>query len=202
MSLPNYFCWTRYGPEAGETFEAILERKERERLGNGGVFLWGVGNSIGPSIPILLRKTSTPSVVFSPIRSTPRPRDVTPTEVVSWVRGETHLGAGYTVPDASVVTSTRSIRAVHYALVCYSQSKLELEREPPELCFSALRNLTSGRPLGSSQVTAVVERLAESRRDLVYPATFVAQLHPPYFVKLTVWKDVGVGAGDQRSLFD
>src|SRR5689334_16901759 len=35
--LPLLFCWTRFGTEAGEPIEAILERKEREREATGGV---------------------------------------------------------------------------------------------------------------------------------------------------------------------
>ena len=46
--LPDLFCWTKYGTEAGEDIGAILERKESERLASGGTFLWGVGNAIGP----------------------------------------------------------------------------------------------------------------------------------------------------------
>ena len=48
MNIPNYFCWTKIGTEAGETIESILLRKELERISNNGIFLWGVGNSIEP----------------------------------------------------------------------------------------------------------------------------------------------------------
>ena len=50
QELPTIFCWTRFGGEAGEPIEQILFRKEQERLANGGVFLWGIGNAVGPSI--------------------------------------------------------------------------------------------------------------------------------------------------------
>jgi hypothetical protein len=30
--IPRYFCWTRFGTEAGQTTAQIIERKERERI--------------------------------------------------------------------------------------------------------------------------------------------------------------------------
>jgi hypothetical protein len=35
------FCWTRFGTEAGEPIEQILERKEDERLGERRGLLLG-----------------------------------------------------------------------------------------------------------------------------------------------------------------
>ena len=50
MDLPRFFCWTRFGTEAGQPIEQILERKEQERIVNNGLFLWGIGNSLTPSM--------------------------------------------------------------------------------------------------------------------------------------------------------
>jgi hypothetical protein len=36
--LPMAFCWTRFGPEAGESFSDILARKNAEREAGDGVF--------------------------------------------------------------------------------------------------------------------------------------------------------------------
>jgi hypothetical protein len=44
--LPEAFVWTRFGTEAGQTIDRILARKEAERIANGGLFLWGIGNSV------------------------------------------------------------------------------------------------------------------------------------------------------------
>src|ERR1700728_56037 len=37
VGIPDRFCWTRFGTEAGESIEHILNRKEEERLANGGI---------------------------------------------------------------------------------------------------------------------------------------------------------------------
>ncbi len=72
MQLPEHFCWSRFGTEAGEKIDAIIERKERERIENGGIFLWGIGSAIGPSMSRLVELEAKPEVIFSPIRSAPR----------------------------------------------------------------------------------------------------------------------------------
>src|ERR1700761_2672202 len=82
--VPQCFVWTKFGTEAGQSISDILLRKERERSANGGVFYWGIGNAVGPSILELLRKSDEPEVLFSPIKSTPRRDDVTPQRVVAW----------------------------------------------------------------------------------------------------------------------
>src|SRR4051812_40360539 len=87
--LPQVFCWTRFGTEAGEPIEQILKRKEIERRHNEGVFYWGIGNSLAPSMAELLRRARRPEVLFSPIRSRPRPVDIAPDAVVRWHAAET-----------------------------------------------------------------------------------------------------------------
>jgi hypothetical protein len=69
--LPDCFCWTRFGTEAGQAIVHILQRKEQERSANDGLFIWGIGNAIGPSIRELVRRTNRPEVLFSPIKSSP-----------------------------------------------------------------------------------------------------------------------------------
>ena len=63
--LPEAFCWTRFGAEASEQAGSIFERKEAERRCNGAVYLWGIGQSIGPSVPTLLKVAPDPEVLFS-----------------------------------------------------------------------------------------------------------------------------------------
>lgn len=189
MPLPTYFCWTRYGTEAGELFTEILARKERERLGNGGVFLWGVGNALGPSIDLLITRADTPYVVFSPIRSPPRAVDASPPSVLRWTSAETLSGKPYEMPPYSAVTSGRATGPSsrgHYALVCFSSSPLALSTMPETIAMSELRNLRTGRPLGASQVTAVVERTRSKAAGPTYAATMVLPLVAPFFIKLTV----------------
>src|SRR4051794_39093002 len=88
VPLPAAFCWTRFGPEAGERIEQILARKETERRTNRGTFLWGIGNSIAPAVAELIRRVDRPEVLFSPIRSRPRRVDVAPAVTVRWTLTE------------------------------------------------------------------------------------------------------------------
>jgi hypothetical protein len=157
---------------------------------NGGVFLWGIGNAIAPSIRELIRLVSRPVVIFSPIRSKPRRVDVAPDGIVIWKSGKALDGRPFELPTGSTVTS-RVKSAInqhkHYALVCASSSRLRVNAEAENLELGKLRNLLTNRPVGSSQVTAVV-RLASRAKlysRLLYPAALQAELVFPYFVELT-----------------
>ncbi|WP_148045085.1 hypothetical protein [Nocardioides marmorisolisilvae] len=191
MGLPPMFCWTKYGTEAGETAETILRRKEAERNLNGGVFLWGIGNAIGPSIEHLLEETSTPRVVFTPMLSRPAAKDIAPPAVGMWRRGVGMDGTEVELPEHSRVTSrlSNSGRA-HYALVCRSVEPLfDGGTRSAEEGFEAAHvvNLRSGSRVGASQVTSVVRRVAcalgSGRKS--YQVTFVADLVAPYLIRLT-----------------
>jgi hypothetical protein len=184
--LPDAFCWTRYGSESGETVTDIFCRKEVERQRNGGIFMWGIGNGLGPSLLQLLRYTDSPRVVFSPIRGRPRTEDAAPDQVVMWNRGVGIDGKAYELPKGSLVTSRvgRGRRSAHFALVCEFEAPLA----PSQLGtvdFAALRNIRSGSRLGSSQVTSVVRRAASYRGGGGdYVVTLVARLAAPYLVRL------------------
>lgn len=190
MTLPEHFCWTRFGVEAGEGVGQILMRKESERVSNGGVFLWGIGSAIGASLQELLKHIHSPELIFSPIRSGPRGVDAAPRQVVRWLSGRTMEGERYELPSGSIVTSrakSEMKRQRHYALVCASQNSLALDSAGEPFAFGSLRNFVSGRPVGASQVTAVV-----SRRDAIlnangpiYRAAMRVQLMRPYFVELS-----------------
>lgn len=189
-SLPEAFCWTKFGTEAGEPPLSIFQRKELERRHNGGVFLWGIGQSIGPSLPDLLRVTPTPEVLFSPIRTSAAIRDASPVQVVLWCDAIGYDGRRFRLPEYSIVTSRMDPthpRSGHYALVCEAGSPItELEGEEHYLALTALRNLRSGTPLGASQVTAVVRRTcttAPTRAE--YPVVARARLVYPYLLRLT-----------------
>ncbi len=181
--LPNSFCWSRFGTEAGEPIGAILLRKEKERRANNGTFYWGIGNSVGPGIAALLERVATPEVLFSPIKSRPRAVDVARTNVMRWLEATTLNGDRISLPDTVRITS-RSSR-FHYALVCSAEAPLELG-QLGQLKFDELRNLRSGQPLGASQVTAVVSRgPSELLDDAGYLVALRASLVAPYFVRLT-----------------
>lgn len=188
MPLPDFFCWTRFGTEAGEPITHILERKEAERVANAGLFLWGIGNAVGPSIRELVRRTSTPEVLFSPIKSPAKLQDVSPPAVVAWTSGETLEGETFYLPENSRVTSRynpAAPRTGHYALVCFSLTPITPSKAEGKIVFDALRNLRTGRPIGASQVTAVVEqRQSASKKTLTYDVAIRAELVYPYFVRL------------------
>lgn len=189
VHLPSRFCWTKYGTEAGEGIGSILERKEQERAASGGVFLWGIGNAIGPSLKALVATTSRPQVVFTPMRSRPAQRDVAPSVTAEWHRGHGLDGGPFEVPSTSRVTSRFSpSRSHHYALVCRSDRPLTVgAASTPWFAADHVRNLRSGAQVGSSQVTSVVERVACALRwePSAYQVAFFADLVAPYFIRLT-----------------
>jgi hypothetical protein len=189
QAIPEAFCWTRFGTEAGETIEEIVGRKERERLDNDGIFFWGIGNSVAPAMSALIEQSDRPEVLFSPIRGRPRAVDCAPAARFAWTAGHDLHGRRFKLPPAARVTSGGrpggSARA-HYALVCASAAPLSIDSGDEELDFLALRNLMSGNPLGASQVTAVVTVLEDQApSDMRYRVAMRAELTPPYFVRLT-----------------
>jgi hypothetical protein len=188
MNLPEYFCWTRFGTEAGQGIEQILRRKDEERVANGGVFLWGIGNSVGAAMTELVRRCGSPEVLFSPIKSSVRPADAAPESVVAWTKAETVHGEEFLLPTHSLVTSRQSVsspKLIHYALVCFSETPLTLAGSPLAFSFRAVRNMVSGNPVGASQVTAVVKANAGCTGEGgMYEVPLRAKLAPPYFVRL------------------
>lgn len=185
--LPTAFCWTRFGAEAGETFEEILARKDAERRAGSGVFYWGIGSAVGRSLRELIARVDVPEVLFSPIAGNPRPCDVSPSHVVRWIEGHGLDGEPVLLPEHACVTSRWDPdrpETARFALVCHSDVPLRL-RDHGELCFGALRNLLSGAQIGASQVTAVVRReLAQPVSGRPYRVALRASLVWPYLVRL------------------
>lgn len=188
--IPPRFCWTRYGTESGENISSIFERKERERKANDGVFLWGIGNSVGPGIRRLVDLEKRPKLVFSPMLSRPKKIDVMPAQVVAWQRARALGGTEWTIPAGTLVWSrgtsgAGAIKHRHYALVCRSKSPVWKKKTVGSLDAGTLVNLVSGSPLGTSQVTCVVERSNSTRGPKqIYLITAVVDLEYPYFVEL------------------
>ncbi len=186
MEVPSAFCWTKFGPEAGEPIEKILQRKEDERASGGGLFLWGIGTSIRPSLLTLLTRTPEPDIVFTPIISPPASHDVSPARVVTWRAGHALDGMPFTLPEHVRVTSgaPEHGRARHYALVCHRVAPLKVTASL-RFFASSVRNLRTGAPVGSSQVTAVVERHdGVSHSGSEYEIAFQAKLVHPFLVTL------------------
>lgn len=201
MRLPSTFVWTRYGTEAGQSFEAILRRKERERSANGGVFLWGIGNNVGASLGCLLESENLPRVLFSPIKSQPKSADVEPEAVAVWARAVAPNGETYKLPLHSVVTSRFHPRKrKHFALVCGSNTPLALDQEGPVLSKGGLVNAKSGNQLGSSQVTAIVRPVDQAyKKGDGYPVTLSCDLLYPFVVTL---EEPIVALADDESVSD
>jgi len=189
-SVPAVFCWTKFGTEAGERTPNIFRRKEIERRRNSGVFLWGIGNSIRPSLANLLAATEMPEVLFSPMKSPAAKRDVSPPELVVWCDAVGYDGCSFRIPEFSLVTSRRdqeSPRPGHFALVCRKDSPLLDESDSPAgVSADEVRNLKTGSSLGASQVTSVVRRIASSGDvSYRYPVATRAYLVYPYLVRLS-----------------
>ena len=186
MSLPEIFVWTRFGTEAGQSIEDIIERKERERRENSGVFLWGIGNNIAPSLPALLSSEQKPIVVFSPIKSKPRAVDENPGQVSVWRRATNRFGVHYDLPPASLVSS-RYVhgKSKHFALVCRSDHPLTLSSACETVDFGCLVNAVSGADIGFSQVTAVVKSGGNSTdQERLYNVAMRCELADPFVAVL------------------
>jgi hypothetical protein len=183
--VPSMFCWSRFGYEAGQSIEHIIERKEQERLANGGLFLWGIGNALGPSMFELISKTEKPEVIFSPIKSAPRVKDRAPISLAVWTSAKTFQGVFFELPKRSLVTSRYdSTKKTHYALVCFSPSRLKLSIGNDAISAGSLVNLRTSRPVGSSQVTAIVQHDAKRRSGPVYDISMRVGLIFPYLIQL------------------
>ena len=202
MQLPSQFMWTRYGAEAGESADAVLRRKEAERVVNGGLFLWGVGNSMGPAVRQLLIRTrdASPAIVFSPMRSAPRKEDVAPRSVARWTRATGLDGNEWTIPAGSTVTSRMDVakgeKRRHYALVCHLDTPLVPNEDGPRFSIADVRNYVSGAQVGHSQVTSLVSyERSGTHGSGDYLAAVIARLTYPYVLEL--FAPVGLGkSGD------
>lgn len=196
--LPIAFCWTRFGTEAGQSITEIARRKEEERVANSGLFLWGIGNALGPSIRSLVTVERNPLVLFSPTKSPARQVDAAPQSVVVWTRAETLDGTEFPLPGSSLITSHADLdkpKASHYALVCYSESPVSFEARGSSISMATLRNLQSGNRLGASQVTAIVTAIDSECSGPFYDVTFQSALIPPYFLRLTRPRPLDVNSG-------
>lgn len=204
--LPGVFCWTKMGVEAGQDLSSILRRKELERQAGGGDFVWGIGNSIGPTIRDLGWKEPTLPVLFSPIQSKPRVVDSQPSAVILWMSYLDEGGNVVPLPPHTLVTSradehANSNQKRHYALFCHSRKSL-LDDERCNVDFNELINATSNKGLGFSQVTALVKRVprtqtAKDCNSKTYKVPFRADLYSPFCVRLADGVRVDASLADE-----
>lgn len=179
------------GAEAGQGLATIIRRKEMERQLGSGQFLWGIGQSLGKNADIASRYVAPLHTLFSPMLSAPKAIDANPTGVVMWTSWVDSLGNLRPLPAHSLITSRATLpsgnkKMAHYALVCSSDNELQGKTE---LCIypEQLQNMFTNKPLGASQVTAVVRVsniLSEKCKARGYPVSFTATLQFPYFVRL------------------
>lgn len=187
--LSEIVCWTRMQAEAGQPLTDIVARKDAERVANGGVFCWGVGNPPSRALGRVREGRHPIDVVFSVMKSRPKERDARPSEVLVWNSYFDQYGAPQALPEASLVTSradtlTGSKRA-HYALICCSNDRLAIG-DFGAFDPSAYRNVSEeAGPIGSSQVTALVRRVEDETTDTTYRINMRARLAGAGWVRLT-----------------
>jgi hypothetical protein len=182
------FIWTKIQADSGQSVDRILNRKELERQ-SGNTFWWGVGESKADRIRLLLTTDPRPLVLFSLMLSRPHRRDSHPDGVLLWEAYKTTKGEVPLPPHAIVISrghdSKGRPKQVYYALVCENPTGI-LHSGHGMLDTRTLRNFGDhGKPVGSSQVTAVVERTSPHDKSRSYPVTASATPTAPYAVQLT-----------------
>jgi hypothetical protein len=188
-TVPNIFCWTKMGTEAGQTLDSIIRRKELERLAGNGVFAWGIGSSLGNSVD-LARQMSPDGkvdVLFTPMKSAPKQVDVAPSQTFLWLSYIESDGRIASLPDHLLITSRGSeSKRTHYALLCYSDHSIEDDMLEDYIYATSARNLASSNRIGPSQVTSMVRYGADvdAMNDAPYRVAFRAALHQQGFLKL------------------
>ena len=185
--------------EAGQGLAHIVARKEAERRAGKGIFFWGVGNPPAVAAAALARMKATVPLYFSVMKSKPKVHDVAPARVVAWRRFHDSEGIIRELPAHVLVTSRASTRGCHYALICYSEEPLGLGNLG-SFDTADWRNFGgTGAQIGSSQVTALLRRIACSGSG-DYRIAMKAHLTGGYWVKLV--DPVEVSIGDRGGLND
>ena len=186
--LPEAFCWTKMGDESGQSLNGIIARKDAERFLGDGLFFWGIGSSLGSKMWSFVETVKTPDILFSPMKTKPKPADVKPDRIFAWTAYLDKSGLKHRVPEHAVVTSRGTvgdkIKKSHYALVCRKKTSLAMDSWP-KIDWQNLRNYQSSSKIGFSQVTSLVESKHKTQDDeSSYHVLFGAKLVSPYFVTL------------------
>lgn len=198
----EYVCWSRMQAEAGQALDAIVRRKEMERRAGRGSFCWGVGNAPATMTSALARLGHPVAAVFSIMKSRPKALDVHPARTFAWRRYIDSTGAVRPLPRHALVTSRGDSaggpKDRHFALMCWSDVPLAIQRGVP-FDPSAYRNAGgTGAPVGASQVTALLKRTSNGDGVTGYEANMCAWLTDSYWVRLTdpVECDADIGETD------
>jgi hypothetical protein len=189
--LPPTFCWTRTGTESVEELPTVVLQKEWERRLGGGRFLWGVGQSPGNSAQVAAHRTGSLLALFSPASSRPRGVERKKEDMLLWNAWVDSTGQVRQLPPHAFIVSRATLpsgrrREQHYALVCSSPVELSMGtrlRVYPE----HLRSVSTGKPLGVGQGSAVVDCVARAgdMNGKSYPIALAVELEAPYMVRLT-----------------
>lgn len=176
-------CWSRMQAEAGQGLAKIVARKEIERKIGSGTFFWGVGNPPSTAIASLSEIRQPIEVLFSIMKTPPKPQDVSPARIQLWLRYVRPDGVVCELPEHVLVTSRTNSRKYHYALQCHSDKPLALSDFGP-FDPKAHRNVSgTGGKIGASQVTALV-RQVKKLGSADYRINLRAFLTGGYWVKL------------------
>ncbi len=184
--LSEVLCWTRMQSEAGQQIDAIVMRKELERLAGDGLFCWGIGSPPPRSLRTFAIRGEPVDVVFSLMKSRPKITDVAPKGLMIWRRYVDFGGAEQALPPNTLITSSlKNGNRAHYALMCCSEDKLELRKNRPFDPSAYVNVSEAARPVGASQVTALVRRVRPEKSVADYHVNLKAILARSYWVKLT-----------------
>jgi hypothetical protein len=184
----EYICWSKMQAEAGQALPAIIRRKELERRAGGGQFCRGVGNAPSVAISSFSRLHEPIEVIFSIMKSRPKPADVTPSRTVVWRRYIDRDGGLRPLPAHALVTSRADSgsgpKTKHFALLCWSDEPLRLRYGEP-FDPNAFRNVGgAGASVGASQVTALLRRTTADAGQTDYEVNLRASLTGDYWVRL------------------
>lgn len=172
--------------ESGQDLDSIVRRKELERRTCGNIFFWGVGNAPSRYTQKLANAKLPIPVVFSVMRTAPKPRDVFPSGVFVWRSYVDNGGWVHPLPEGALVTSRvrDGGQPRHYALMCESAEPLRLG-DQGNFDPAAYRNLgEEGGQIAASQVTILAMKVAEERDDPPYKCGMRARLAGSYWVRL------------------
>jgi hypothetical protein len=158
---PPAACLTKFGPEAHETTNQILLRKDLERRSGTGThineFWWGIGEKgTAESISHLIQHYSATSILFSAIKNQTLP-DKPPSHVFVWRKYRplaTYTGLR-NIPDhvlitSSILRSDGAMKQSHFALVCKSTGTVA-RRQEGIFSNSHYKNLKKSGVLGSTR---------------------------------------------------
>ncbi|WP_289098117.1 hypothetical protein [uncultured Bifidobacterium sp.] len=208
----RFFVWHKCGPESGSSLIKNVEIKECQRRASRmrtGIFLWGVGSSIGSeALKALLEHEESPEVLFTPIVSKGRAVDrkylnCEEKNLTEWRRPLIRRIEGLNIEEYSIdiscsdapwhildgcqVVSYENEKKHHFALVCQSSEPLVVHAEGVDSFTSGqVCNLVSGSPVAGSQTVAVVRCDTSAKpKGRNYDVVMRARLVYPYIVKFT-----------------